>query len=396
VSLVLELVEDWARAVAGDREAQSQWRAGRPDGRWTWQPDGLVLDAGGPEWSELHWARCDAATLTTLGNFLVEVTVGGTAGAAGLSFGPYKDFLVPVRLETGPRRLQLEADAAAGCWTFRADGRLIERTWWDAAVRTAHDLVDGVLALKAHRPDRTWFQDLSVRTFEASCQLSVVVTCHRFLQRLRVTLRNWCHQELPSGSYEVLVVNPHSPDGTHEHVAATARSYPHVRIRELVMDSERALNKAAMINRAVAASTGAWIWLTDADCLFAPDSGQLVLGQLDGHADHLFFARRRHLTPAQTDALLAGRVDGIREFATLGANASAKPPDHAPLGYSQIVHRSTLERLRYQERFDNFGGSDLTFVDDCRDAGIKVRPIDGLVCLHLDHPFSWFGTDRFL
>jgi GDSL-like Lipase/Acylhydrolase family len=175
-----------------------------------------------------------------------------------------------------------------------------------------------------------------------------------------------------------------------------AGSSTHVRLRELVFDTDQALNKAAMINRAVTATTGAWIWLTDADCLFSPDSGQLVASQLDGRTNRLLFAQRRHLTPAQADALLSGRTDGIREFATLCANATARPPDCAPLGYTQIVHRSSPERLRYREEFDNFGGSDLTFVDDCRAAGLDVRPLDGLVCLHLDHPFAWFGTNGFL
>jgi Glycosyl transferase family 2 len=395
MSLASGLADAWARAVAGDAESRSQWCAGE-GGDWTWQPSGLLLDGGTSEWSELRWRRCEAATLAALRNFLVEVTVSGTADAAGLSLGPYKDFLVPASLDTGPRRLQLEVDAAAGCWAFRVDGRLIERSWWDGALQTVDDLLDGVLTLKARRAERTWFEDLCVRTFEASCRLSVVIVCYRYLQRLRLALRNWCHQELPSGAYEILVVNPHSPDGTHEHLAATARSYPHVRLRELVVDADRALDKGAMINRAVQASHGEWIWLTDADCLFAPSSARTVLRQLDSGAEHLFYGQRRHLSRRQTDALLSGRVDGLTEFDSLCASHSEQAHDHAPLGYTQIARRSTLRRLPYQDQLDTFASSDLTFVDACLHAGIGLRPVDGLVCLHLHHPFSWFGTDRYL
>jgi hypothetical protein len=393
--LFKQLASEWAHAVAGDAEAQAQWWVGEGGG-WGWQPDGVVLDGGGGDWAALAWRRGGAATLTELGNLLVEVTVDGTAEAAGLSFGPYRDFMVPVSPATGPRRLQLEIDAAAGCWAFRCDGRLLGRHWWDAAVATVRDLLDGVLTLKAYRPQGTCFRDLAVATFAASCRLTVVITCYRFLQRLRVSLRNWCHQELPSGSYEVLVINPASPDGTHEHLGAVARSYPHVRLRELAVDADQATNKGAMINHAVEASSGAWIWLTDADCLFGPASGATVMAALDGDDQRLLFGQRRYLTQGQTDALLSGRVDGLRDFNALFASPSPQPSENAPWGYSQIVHRSTLRRVRYREDFNHFAHSDGAFVEDCRRAGIAFQPVDGLVCLHLHHPFSWYGTEMFL
>jgi Glycosyl transferase family 2 len=393
--VVPELASSWADAVAGDQDAQAQWRIDEGGG-WAWQSDGVALERGSWDWPALGWRRCGPAALTELRNFLVEVTVSGTADAAGLSLGPYKDFLVAVNPATGPRRIQLEVDAAAGCWTFRADGQLVERNWWDSAVRTVDDLVSGMLTLKAHRPERVLFQDLTVQTFEASCRLSVVVACYRFLQRLRVALRNWCHQELPTGSYEIIVINPHSPDGTHEHLAAVARSYPHIRIRELVVHADRAMNKGAMINAAVAASRGTWIWLTDADCLFAPNSGAIVMDHLDGDPDRLLFAQRRYLTPSQTDDLLSGRLDSIGEFDVLSANPSPRAPDHSPWGYTQIVHRSTMDRLRYREEYNHFAHSDLAFVEDCRRMGLNFQPVNGLVCLHLHHPFAWYGTNLFL
>jgi Glycosyl transferase family 2 len=334
--------------------------------------------------------------LKDLKNFIVEVTISGKAEAAGLSFGPYKDFLTGLDSISGARHLLLEVDVGAGYWAFRVDGQLMDRCWWDAAVRGVDDLIDGTLTFKAKRVERALFQDLAIHTFQSSCQLSVIITCYRFLQRLRVSIRNWCHQSLPSGMYEVLVVNPNSPDGTHEHLAAVARSYPHVRVREVAVGSNLATNKGVMINRAMDTSRGDWIWLTDADCLFSPDCAARVMGQIDGRTHRLFYGQRRYLAASQTAALLANRIDGLREFKALSQCANAREPENAPWGYTQIVHRSTLGRVKYQEGLNHFAQSDLLFVEACRRRGITPEQIDGLFCLHLDHPFAWYGTSAFL
>jgi hypothetical protein len=389
------LMSEWQQALAGDRHAQAQWQIDE-GGEWAWQSDGVTVRSDGAEWSAFGWQRCRAATLTALQNFIVEVTISGKAEAAGLSFGPYKDFLTGLDPNSGARHLQLEVDVGAGYWAFRVDGQLMNRCWWDAAIRGVDDLVHGTLTLKAKRVEHTLFQNLAIHTFQSSCRLSVIITCYRFLQRLRVSIRNWCHQSLPSGMYEVFVVNPSSPDGTHEHLAAVARSYPDVRIREVAVGATLATNKGIMINRAVDASHGDWIWLTDADCLFSPDCAAGVMGQIDGRTQRLFYGQRRSLAASQTAALLANRTDGLREFAALSQCANAKEPENAPAGYTQIVHRSTLGRVRYREGVNHFAQSDLMFVEDCRQRGIIPEQIDGLFCLHLDHPFAWYGTKIFL
>jgi Glycosyl transferase family 2 len=386
---------EWKQALAGDQHAQAQWQIDE-GGEWVWQSDGVSVRSGGAEWSAFGWQRCSTSTLKDLKNFIVEVTISGEAEAAGLSFGPYKDFLTGLDANSGARHLQVEVDVGAGCWAFRVDGLLMNRCWWDAAVRGVDDLADGTLTLKAKRVKRALFQDLAIHTFQSSCQLSVIITCYRFLQRLRVSLRNWCHQSLPSGIHEVLVVNPNSPDGTHEHLAAVAHSYPHVRVREVAVEANLATNKGVMINRAVDASHGDWIWLTDADCLFSPDCAASVMRQIDGRTQRLFYGQRRYLAASQTAALLANRIDGLREFQALSQRADAREPENAPVGYTQIMHRSTLGRMRYREGVNHFAYSDLMFVEDCRRRGIIPEQIDGLFCLHLDHPFAWHGTSAFL
>lgn len=388
------LADQWQSAVAGVEASRAMWKV--VDGDWSWRDNGVSVSANGPEWLALAWQGWLAETYRSLGNFLIEVTVSGSAEAAGLSFGPYKDFLANLDSGNTTRRLQLEVDTGAGCWVFRVDGKLMTRCWWDSAVSGVEDLITGTLTLKAKRVRQVQFQNLAFHTYKASCRVSVIMTCYRFLQRLRLSLRNWCHQDLPSGAYELLIVNPQSPDGTHEHLAAVSRSYPHIRVREIPVSTRNVKNKGAMINKAIAQSRGEWIWLTDADCLFPSNCLAAVLEQIDGRSGHLFYGQRRYLTSAQTDALLAGRMDGLLQFNELAHGATVRAPENAPWGYTQIVHRSAFKRVSYREEHNHFAHSDGMFVADCKRRSITPRQIDGLFCLHLDHPFSWYGTDTFL
>lgn len=392
--LVEQLKTSWASACAANSRAQGEWWS--EGGLWEWQEGGVAATTSGAEWSNLEWRPWSHDGVQYPRNFVIELTVSGKAEAAGLSLGPYKDFLAPLDGTGEAHHLQLEVDADVQCWAFRVDSQLQCRCWWDVAVHTTDDLLDGVLTLKARNVQKVHFQDLTLHLFESSCTLSVIMTCYRFVQRMRLALRNWCHTSAPRGALEVLVVNPHSPDGTHEHLAAVARSFPHMRVRELEVPASTAKNKGHMINRAIAASQGEWIWLTDADCLFGPDSAATVLRHVDGHLNSLFFGQRRYLTAAQSDALLAGRLDSLRDFEELATAESPRPPENAPWGYTQIAHRSVLGRLRYSERLDHFAHSDGMFVETCRRQGIDVRQIPGLFCLHLDHPFSWYGAESFL
>jgi len=115
-----------------------------------------------------------------------------------------------------------------------------------------------------------------------------------------------------------------------------------------------------------------------------------------GRTDRLFYGERRHLSAEQTDALLSGRLDPLADFAALAAAAGARPPERQPWGYTQIVHRSALGRARYTSAVNHFATSDEVFVADLRRRGIAPELLPGLYCLHLDHAFAWYGTDRFL
>jgi len=381
------------QALAADTTAQGSWQV-TEGGPWIWQHDGVRISNGG-EWSALKWKGWGDFKSTALRKFVIEATVSGKAEAAGLSFGPYRDFLARLDTPNGTRQLQLEIDADVGCWEFRVDGQLMNRSWWDAKVRSVEDLLNGTLTLKAKNAETVLFQNLSLHPLLAVCRLSVIMTCFRFVQRLRLALRNWCHQDLPSSAFEVLIVNPESPDGTHELLAAVARGFPHIRVREIAVGADLHTNKGAMINRAFEASRGEWIWLTDADCLFATGSAARVLQQVQGQEQHLFYGQRRRLFPAQTDALLAGRADGLHDFAQL-ANEPNLRRENGPWGFTQIVHRRVFEQIMYSEGVNHYARTDDIFVDDCRKHQISPKQVEGLFCLHIEHPFAWYGTKYFL
>jgi hypothetical protein len=389
------LAASWEQARRGVSAALSQWQV-EQGGHWEWQPDGVSVASTGTDWASLRCQDKSPLDLTALGNIVIGLTVSGKAEAAGLSFGHFKDFLTRLDAPGGRRHLQLELDFAGGCWRFRVDGQLQDRCWWDSAIAAMADLTDGAPSFKAKAVEKVVFQDLTVHAFAASCQLSVIITCYRFLQRLRVSLRGWCHQTAPHGAYEVLVVNPDSPDGTHEHLRAVAGSYPHLRVREVPVGHQFVKNKGAMINRAVQASRGQWIWLTDSDCLFAPSAADQVLRRVEKSPPRLYYGQRRHLGQVETDALLAGRLDPVRDFEELCRRGSPRPAEEVPWGYTQIVPRSTLERFPYHEGHNHFAHTDGMFLEECKRRGVRAERIDGLFCLHLDHPFAWYGTDMFL
>jgi hypothetical protein len=385
----------WRQCVEGDAASQAGWEV-VDSGKWEWQPRGLRLRNDGAEWAAVCWQACRAAELSQLRNFVIEVSISGKANAAGISFGPYKDFLTPLEPASGKRRLQVEVDITAGTWTFRVDGRLMARCWWDGAVRGVEDLVNGILTFKARGADEVLFEDFALQQFASSCRISVIMTCFRFQQRLKVSLRNWCHQSLPSGAFEVLVVNPQSPDGTHELLASTARSFSHVRVREVAVGGEFAKNKGSMINAAIAASRGDWLWLTDADCVFPPECLGMVLSRIHGRPNRLFYGERRYLSEAQTDGLLSGRLDSLRDYTELASVADGRGPENAPWGYTQIVHRSVVNSVGYCEHINHFAHCDDVFVQECRRRRIQPEQVPGLFCLHLHHPFAWYGTDVYL
>lgn len=337
----------------------------------------------GAEW---QWRDLPEHPARELTNVVIEVTVSGTAGAAGLSFGHFKDFLVPVSAGR-TRRLQLEIDAATNMHAFRADGRIVAPRWWSSAVKSVADLHAGTLQVKAQNAAGVTFTDLRVHELASSPRISVLLTCYRFARRLRLALESWCRQRVPAGALEIIVANPTSPDATHAVIAEAAAKHPDVRIRELPVEARWRTNKGHLINRAFEMSHAEWIWLTDADILFPPAAAATVLRHAARHK--LLYCTRLHLLPAVVEKLLERQTVASIE----ALHGSTGQVDKQPWGYCQILHRGVLKALPYPDYLDRYNDSDEMFRSRCTSAGLTCEPLEDLSCFHLSHPFAWNGTD---
>ena len=166
-SLVQALRLGWDRALAGDGQERANWRVVEGN-EWSWQQNAVCAKSNGSEWSAYEYSRCDTQALRALRNFVVEVTISGRAEAAGLSFGPYKDFLAELSPHTDRHHLQLEVDGTTDNWTFRIDGQLAERSQWNSAVRNTADLVAGTLTLMVRGANCVAFRELALHTLHRS------------------------------------------------------------------------------------------------------------------------------------------------------------------------------------------------------------------------------------
>lgn len=369
------------------------WRPWSAD---QWYREGLWLRVarGTAEWTEAAWQPLSADVFSGAQHLVVEAAVSGKANAAGFSFGAFKDFLASPTRDQG-HLLQLEIDRG-GAWRFRIDGVLQEKQWWNSAVSSVDDLWHEPLMLKARWPENVYFGDVGLYSLVSAPKLSIVITCYRFAQRLRASLASWCRQDADPGVYELLIVNPHSADATHEVVAASAASFPKVRIAEIEAPHGYRRNKGVLINLAAKVARGDWILLTDADCLFDRGIVSRILQFVAGRTPIISFGERRHLAKRLSQAILAGAVDAVGGFDELARGEAIGQIDRSPWGYAQLVPREILRSVRYREDIDHYAHTDEIFVAECRRRGLPLQFLEDLVCLHLQHPFAWYGTEDFL
>jgi len=371
-------------------EVWRPWNANQ----WFPEESWLRVARGTAEWTVAAGQCLNAAAFYGFKHVVIEASVWGKTAAAGLSFGAFKDFLAS---PNGGRShlLQLEIDRV-GSWRFRIDGVLQNHQWWNSAVSSAEDLWCQPLLLKARWPDNAYFGDIGLYRLDSAPRLSIVITCYRFAQRLRASLAAWCRQDTDAGTYELLIVNPGSPDATHEVIAAAAATFPTVRIAEIEADSKYWRNKGTLINIACNVARGDLILVTDADCLFDEKTVARILRLAVGRAPLLYFGERRHLRKRATQAILAGAIDPILDFHRLAMGQDIGHVERSPWGYAQLVPRDILQSVRYREDVDHYAHTDGDFLAECKRRGLATQFLEGLVCLHLEHPFSWYGTEQFL
>jgi hypothetical protein len=230
-------------------------------------------------------------------------------------------------------------------------------------------------------------------------QVSVLVTCHRYLKRLKICLESLARQEMPEGSLEIVVADPESPDGLADHLADFARKHPHLRVVHLPMDVRYHRNRGVGINRAFDASSGGVIVSIDGDIVFPPHLIQRLMEQLRTSPGEVLGVRRAFLPRSTTESILKGDLDPFSHFQELARSDGdgEEHPHIGVLGYCQATDRSAFARARYPEEFDSVNQSDIVFVERlAKWADVRPRFMGQEVVLHLWHPRNWMGTREFL
>lgn len=230
-------------------------------------------------------------------------------------------------------------------------------------------------------------------------RVSILVTCHRYLRRLRVCLESLARQDLPAGALEIVVADPASPDGLADDLVQFAERYPGLRVVRVPLDARYHRNRGFGIHRAFEASMAPVVIGIDGDLVFPPDLIRHLEQRVLSDPGRVYGIRRSFVEKDDTERILRGEVDPFAEFDRL----SRSPGDGEEkayvgvLGYCQAVDRKAFARARYPEEFDLVNQSDIVFLERLeREAGVRAQYLEDRVALHLWHPRNWMGTSESL
>jgi GT2 family glycosyltransferase len=231
--------------------------------------------------------------------------------------------------------------------------------------------------------------------------VSILVACNRYLQRFRVFARSICLQDYELGRVEVVVGNPHSPDGLSDYLAALRRAAesgnggPH--FREVLADPSHFRNRGFLVQRALEASRGSVVIGMDCDLVLPKHFLKMVVQMVRSNPNRVVGVYRRFLTPKTTDSILTGLVDPLTASEALGEEDEEEENGfRGVLGYCQAALREPWLKVGYPEEFDNIAKSDVAFIDRLARVGVRPHFLRGLCVLHLHHPRNWEGTQAFL
>lgn len=225
--------------------------------------------------------------------------------------------------------------------------------------------------------------------------VSVLVTCHRYLRRLKICLESLARQSIP---VEIVVADPESPDGLADYLPAFAARHGHLRVVHLPLDARYHRNRGVGINRAFDVSSGQVIVSIDGDIVFAPRTLEILEREILRAPDQVLGIRRVFVDRGETERILSGQVDPFADFKRL-EESKGDGEENAlvgVLGYCQAVHRRAFARARYPEEFDQVNQSDIVFVERLGRFGVRSRFLETERALHLWHPRNWKGTTELL
>ena len=198
-------------------------------------------------------------------------------------------------------------------------------------------------------------------------RLSVVVPTYNRLDTLQYVIPSLLAQDLPAGTFEIIVADSRSSDGTAEYLARTAATAP--QLRHLPGPYT---GRASARNAGILAAQAPLILFTDADIIAAPDllarhlarhaaagGPRAVVGlevQVNSYDDYV----RKRRSPSGRDELHPRSRKTLDWLYFLTGNASAP--------------RAQLDRVgRFDEDFTGYGHEDLELGYRLKHAGVAIE-----------------------
>jgi glycosyltransferase involved in cell wall biosynthesis len=212
-------------------------------------------------------------------------------------------------------------------------------------------------------------------------RISVVVPTYNRLDTLRYVVRSLVAQDLPRGTFEVIVADSNSTDGTGEYLAEFAREHPFVR-----HVPGPYTGRAGARNAGIAEARAPVVLFTDADIIAAPDL-------LARHLAH-------HDAPGVRAVVgMEVQVDSYQDYERKRDDAARRAPLHGDrpkrlswlyfLTGNASVPKEELDRVgRFDENFTGYGHEDLELGYRLQQAGVPILYEPRAINYHW-HPVPW-------
>ena len=250
-----------------------------------------------------------------------------------------------------------------------------------------------------HQPHNSLFDKIGYKFSNGgnqkakSLKISILTCCHRFLQRFQIFIQSICRQQFDLADVEVIVANPHSPDGLSDYLKLLQESHSTPVITEILLDPKYFRNRGFMLQKAFEQAQGEIVIGMDCDLVLPLDFLQRIVETVQANPDRIVGIYRNFLTPNTTALILTGNLDPYANFETLKLEDQEEPNGYrGVLGYCQALTHEAWKRVGYPVEFDEIAKSDVAFND--RLATIQITPLflRNVVALHLHHERNWTPT----
>jgi glycosyltransferase involved in cell wall biosynthesis len=229
-------------------------------------------------------------------------------------------------------------------------------------------------------------------------RFSVLVNTYNRARFLDLALTAWRRQT--EGDFEIVVADDGSEDGTAEVVRRHRQDAPFPVVH--VVHERRGHRRAAILNRAIAATRAGVLLFTDADCLPAAD---LLARHAEGFRDgRMLLGGRVRLSESETAGMTPeAAADGSYERCLSPAWRRRLESEHRRnrvqialrrrkrphnLGVNFSVEKWALYAVNgYDENFEGWGNADGDLRERLKQVGVRPLSIwDRAVVYHLEHP----------